>query len=49
MQARLIGNRIRTYINKPVLNLTDIPMYFDDRSQTLVYLEIMVGHLGSHN
>ena len=30
IQARVVGNRIRTYINKPVFNLTDIPMYCDD-------------------
>ena len=30
IQARVIGNRIRTYINKPVFKLTDLPMYFDD-------------------
>ena len=30
IQARVTGNRIRTYINKPVFNLTNIPMCFDD-------------------
>ena len=30
IQARVIGNHIRTYINKPVFNLTDIPMYIED-------------------
>ena len=30
IQARVVGNRIRTYTNKPVFNLTDIPMCFDD-------------------
>ena len=29
-QARVVGNRIRTYINKPVFNSSYIPMYFDD-------------------
>ena len=30
IQARVTGNRIRTHLNKPIINLTDIPMYFDD-------------------
>ena len=30
IQARVIGNCIRTYISKPVFSLTDIPMYFED-------------------
>ena len=29
IQARVVGNRVRSYINKPVFNLTDIPMCFD--------------------
>ena len=54
VQARVVGNRIRTYVNKPVFNLTDIPMYCDDgflfehrysiaNFGFLVCLEIMVG------
>ena len=30
IQARVLGNRIRTYTNKHVFNLTDIPIHFDD-------------------
>ena len=30
IQAKVIGNLIRTYINKPVSNSTYIPMYCDD-------------------
>ena len=30
IQARVISNRLRAYINKPVFNLTYIPMQFDD-------------------
>ena len=30
IQARVVGNHIRTHINKSVFNLADIPMCFDD-------------------
>ena len=57
IQARVIGNRVSTYINKPVFSLTNIPMYFDEgfllehrysitNFGFLVYLELMVGCLG---
>ena len=54
MQAKVVANRKKAYISKPIFTLTDIPMYCDDgflfehrysiaNFGFSVYLEIMVG------